>query len=45
MDLYFQIYLELESQIRKFQVLNNGQLPYYVDGHQHVHVFPGTLTS
>lgn len=37
----FQVELELRAQVRLFQELT-GHLPHHMDGHQHVHVLPGT---
>ena len=40
MDLV-KVRLEIEAQIERFKNLMDGQLPEYVDGHQHVHIYPG----
>ena len=37
-----QVELELRAQVRLFEELI-GHLPCHMDGHQHVHVLPGTL--
>lgn len=39
-----EVELELEAQIQKFKCLV-GEVPYHVDGHQHVHVLPGVCES
>ena len=38
-----QVKLEIVAQIAKFKEMT-GDLPIYVDGHQHVHVLPGQLS-
>lgn len=38
----FQVEVELRAQVKLFQELT-GHLPHHMDGHQHVHVLPGTI--
>lgn len=38
----FQVDVELRAQVKLFQELT-GHLPHHMDGHQHVHVLPGTV--
>ena len=35
-----QVAKEISAQIDAFRKLNDGELPVYVDGHQHVHILP-----
>lgn len=38
---FVQVEQELKAQVQLFCELT-GQLPHHMDGHQHVHVLPGT---
>lgn len=39
-----QVELELRAQVQLFRDLT-GHLPHHMDGHQHVHVLPGSVKS
>lgn len=41
--LAFQLAVEISAQVDAFKNLCDGELPLYVDGHQHVHVLPGNF--
>lgn len=40
----FQVAVEISAQVEAFKNLFDGELPLYVDGHQHVHVLPGNYS-
>ena len=40
----YQVAKEICAQVSAFKMLN-GEIPVFVDGHQHVHILPGNPVS
>ena len=41
-DFWFQVRRELQAQLARFRSLT-GDMPLYLDGHNHIHVMPGKV--